>query len=178
MFHDWGRFGDKPRDKSWYDTAQVCINGHLINEMSVSSPDHNRPFCPKCGCQTITKCVDCQTDIPGFYHVSGVFVGGPPEPPPAFCGNCGHAFPWTERRLTAARAMTEDLDRLTEEERRELQETIEDLVRDTPMTQVSAGRFQEARREGWNWCRERAAGHLSGRYERHCKESAHRHVRS
>jgi len=57
-------------------------------------------------------------------------------------GDCGAAFPWTERRLAAPRELASDLEQLSPEERERLIDTLPDLVRDVPMTQVSAGRFK------------------------------------
>ena len=52
----------------WYDIAQICINGHVINSMSKSHPEHNKKFCDKCGAPTITNCPKCNTPIRGHYH--------------------------------------------------------------------------------------------------------------
>ena len=53
---------------SWYDTAQICTNGHVVNSMSKSHPEHNRKFCDKCGAPTITNCQNCKAPIRGHYH--------------------------------------------------------------------------------------------------------------
>jgi hypothetical protein len=89
-------FGEKPIDKpSWYDTMQVCANGHVINDSTQAFPQHNSMFCQQCGATTTTTCNKCGKPIPGQYHVPG-FVGGPPiETPPKRCGECGGEFPWT-----------------------------------------------------------------------------------
>ena len=52
----------------WYDTAQICMNGHVINSMSISHPEHNKKFCDKCGAPTTTNCPKCNTPIKGHYH--------------------------------------------------------------------------------------------------------------
>ncbi len=60
-----------------YDTAQICMNGHIINSMSKSHPEHNKEFCDKCGARTITKCPHCNTPIRGHYHEPlGFFPSG------------------------------------------------------------------------------------------------------
>jgi len=61
---------------SWYDTAQICMNGHVINSMSKSHPEHNKKFCDKCGAPTINNCPKCNTPIRGHYHA-------PPEVAPS-----------------------------------------------------------------------------------------------
>ena len=60
--------GADTRHGNWYDTAQICINGHVINSMSISHPEHNKKFCDKCGALTITNCPKCNTPIKGHYH--------------------------------------------------------------------------------------------------------------
>jgi len=51
-------------------------------------------------------------------------------------------MPWTERRLEAAKALAEDLEGLNDDERQQLAGTLRDLVSDSPMTTVSAGKFK------------------------------------
>ena len=52
--------------------------------------------------------------------------------PPNFCGQCGGAFPWTERALAAAREYTDDLEELSVEEKASLKGTFTDLTANTP----------------------------------------------
>lgn len=77
----------------YYDTAQICLNGHMINDSYRSYPAHNKKFCDKCGKATITRCPSCGTDIKGDYHMDDV-IGGPTTPVPMNCHNCGKAYPW------------------------------------------------------------------------------------
>jgi hypothetical protein len=135
-------FFEQPKQESWYDDAEVCLNGHVINPTVRASPELNRNYCPDCGARTITNCSNCGTAIRGDYHSSVVVAIGFPYDPPAYCGECGSAFPWVEARLAAARELAKDLEELSEQERQELAASLDDLVRDVPMTQVSAGRFK------------------------------------
>lgn len=32
----------------WQDTAQICLNGHLINSYYQDSPHNNQKYCDKC----------------------------------------------------------------------------------------------------------------------------------
>lgn len=64
--------------------------------------------------------------------------------PPKFCGQCGGAFPWTERALAAAREYTDDLEELNVEEKNSLKGTFDDLANDTPRTPVALSRFRRA----------------------------------
>lgn len=84
-----------------YDTAQICLNGHVVSSMAASCPQFQQTRCDKCGEETIMACAECSAPIRGFYHVSGVF-GGYSYDAPNFCHNCGEPFPWTGRALAAA----------------------------------------------------------------------------
>src|SRR5690242_20045647 len=125
-----------------YDTAQVCLNGHMINSMAEGSPQHNSAFCDKCGAKAITQCPKCKKKIPGYYHAPGVVSLVVGEKPPNYCHACGAAYPWIESRLSAAREYIRELDRLTENEKGLLSRSLDDLVRDTPNTTVAAMRFK------------------------------------
>ena len=126
----------------YYDVAQICSNGHVINAGSKRYPEHNLPFCERCGAPTITTCPHCSEPIRGEYHVEGVFAAGFIFPAPGFCAKCGHAYPWTTARVEAARALADDLDSLSGDDREALKRSLDDLVRDTPQTQVAAQRFK------------------------------------
>jgi len=123
-----------------YDVAQICLNGHVITAMAGHVPERTRNFCEDCGAATITECPSCDQSIPGFYLNSAV-VGSLYEPP-AFCGDCGKPYPWTGRRLEAARELALEAGSLSSDERGQLIASFDDLTRDTPRTQVAVGRFK------------------------------------
>ena len=149
---------------NWYDTAQICTNGHVVNLMSVSRPEHNRKFCDRCGAPTITKCQNCNTPINGFYHegpitkltadefdIDGMIeeIANPsPNTTPdyttlqSYCPDCGKPYPWTEAKLKAAQDLSDGIDNLSPEERALLKKSLDDIVRDTPQTTVAATRFK------------------------------------
>src|SRR5690606_24440218 len=116
---------------SFYDTAQICLNGHVINTMAASSPQSNQKHCAECGAQTITVCPDCNSPIRGYYHVPGVF-GFFDFNRPGYCHNCGKPYPWTVASLEAARDLADELETLNAEERQQLKDSFPDLVRSTP----------------------------------------------
>jgi hypothetical protein len=128
-------FFDHPyggREMKGYDAAQVCLNGHLITTFVYTQPDYNKKFCDTCGEATTSACVRCSAEIRGHYYQPGVTDFTSPGPPPPFCHNCGHLYPWTERRLKAAREVAEDADRLNETEKKALNESVEVLVHNRP----------------------------------------------
>jgi predicted nucleotide-binding protein len=81
-------------NNSFYDTMQVCLNGHQITSMADSHPEHTKKRCPDCGAETITKCEQCNTKIQGYYHIPGAVNFGETEIQ-AHCHDCGSAYPWT-----------------------------------------------------------------------------------
>ncbi len=147
----------------WYDIAQICTNGHVVNWMSVSRPDCNRGFCDKCGAPTITNCQYCNAKIISYYH-KGRFTLEEHDKRmreildripnatrdynialklPSFCPDCGKPYPWTEAKLKAAKELADELDKLSLEERETLKRSIDDIIRDTPQTTVAATRFKK-----------------------------------
>jgi hypothetical protein len=74
--------------ENYYDTAQVCTNGHMVNSRASGSPQHNQAFCDDCGQPTVSTCVGCNTPIRGYYHSSVVVIGGSGTTAPVFCYAC------------------------------------------------------------------------------------------
>lgn len=131
---------------SWYDTAQICINGHVINIQSVYCPEHNKKFCEKCGAPTITKCQNCNATVRGFFHEAGMgdlVYDYTDLVRPSFCPNCGKPYPWTEAKLKDAKELTDKLENLSLEEREVLKKSLDDIVQDTPQTNVAIDKFKK-----------------------------------
>jgi len=138
----------RPDSQSVYDVAQVCLNGHVTNGFSRSSPEFNETFCSNCGERTITVCPACNHAIRG--QIAGSMIVS--FPAPSFCHNCGEAYPWTARSLTAARELAEELENLGTEEKQILSKSLDDLVRDTPKTSVALVRFKNIHEESGRSC--------------------------
>ena len=126
----------------WYDTAQICTNGHVANPCSKSEPKRNTKFCDKCGAPNITNCQNCNATIKGYHHTLGFIDIGYCYTPPSFCPSCSEPYPWTEAKLKAAQDLSDELDNLSPEERNLLKKSLDDIVRDTPQTTVAAIRFK------------------------------------
>ena len=125
-----------------FDIAQICLNGHVVNDSTIHYPDHNKDFCDKCGAKTITHCPHCNDPIRGRYYMKFVYDASPFRAP-AYCHNCGAPYPWTEAKLNAAKELAEELERLTEEERKILAQSIDDLVKESPKTELAATRVKK-----------------------------------
>jgi len=126
------------RQGSGFDTAQICINGHVVNSQLADFPAKNEDYCSKCGAKTIVVCPKCEVAIRGVNYLYG---HASTYSRPAYCFKCGAPYPWTEEALKAASEFTKDLDELSPADKASLMETFPDLVRDSPQSTVAASRF-------------------------------------
>jgi hypothetical protein len=137
-----GFFDDEDRGGGeGYDVAQICLNGHVINSTTQRFPQFNKKFCPRCGQATISQCQQCSNSIQGEYHGGALVIAS--WPAPAFCINCGASHPWTQSRLAAARELALDSEHLNDADKETLSKSLDDLVKDTPFTPVTANRFKK-----------------------------------
>lgn len=56
---------------------------------------------------------------------------------PSFCTNCSQAYPWTAEGLQAAKDLALELGGLKDSEREAVAKSLDDIVRDTPRTQLA-----------------------------------------
>ena len=114
-FGNWYPAEERP----WYDVAQVCLHGHLINDRTKTDPQNDATYCPTCGAASISQCPACNATIRGDIHYPN--AAGPSEyVRAAFCYNCGTAMPWTSDALEAARTLASEIDELSVDERDQL----------------------------------------------------------
>jgi hypothetical protein len=116
--------------EGYWDLAQICENGHIINTAIKEQPKLRADFCPKCSARTITACHKCGTDIRGQFHA--------PENPiqfvrPSFCHHCGSAYPWTEA-IQMLKTLAYTAEDLSAKEQENLADCFDDLVEDTDNT--------------------------------------------
>ena len=126
-----------------YRVAQVCPNGHVATTAADQHPELREAFCSQCGEATIMQCPKCSASIRGDYYVEGVFSFGGGYQPPAFCHNCGNAFPWTERKIASAVELVEVGAELPAEELEQFRVDLAELTKDSPKTQVASLRFKK-----------------------------------
>jgi hypothetical protein len=138
------------RTMTTYKTARICLNGHLIgfdkDVVIVGRPGLSRHtegdrFCRRCGNEAITKCPSCDGEIEGEPDVTWMAADAVRGYSiPAFCPACGKSFPWTERKLEAAREAIEQEESFTEEQKTALKTDVEDIAGNTPRAQNAARR--------------------------------------
>ena len=127
-----------------YETAQICLNGHIITDETGKGQSKN--FCTDCGEPTIVTCPNegCNKPILGarieydpLYGASRIGLYTPPH----FCHGCGSPYPLTVSVLKAA----EELILLEESVEISIKEnvidTLPDLLEDTPRTQIGIARL-------------------------------------
>ena len=125
-----------------YDTAQICMNGHVVAATAGSSPQFRKSFCKKCGAATTMECLECLSVIQGHYHVPGV-IGFMDYDPPLYCHNCGKPFPWTTRTIDAVAQLASGDGSLTRDETVEFREDLREIIRESPQARASANRMKE-----------------------------------
>lgn len=123
-----------------HDTAQVCLNGHVITSMADTAPQFRKPYCTNCGATTIMSCPACEAPIRGRYKASRAIRE---VPPPSFCHDCGEPYPWTERALAAATELVDLVESMPAPDRQALKERLPALMSDTPQTKVAVARMQQ-----------------------------------
>ena len=127
-----------------YDKAQICKNGHLINDSMEKFPQRNKDFCNICGEPTLNKCPKCSNDIKGAqYHIQEYGSSGIGRYNiPSFCDSCGAPFPWTNEKMEVAKELAFEIEGLSADEKQILSKSIDDIVKDTPRTELAATRIK------------------------------------
>jgi hypothetical protein len=131
--------------QSGYLSAEVCLQGHPTTSAIEHSPDRTANFCSTCGAKTIRACSDCGAAIRGIYFVPNSYRRVPRVPyekPPNHCFNCGEAFPWVTAKVEAAKEHAAEIEELSEGERGELKQAIDDLAAGGARTELAASRFR------------------------------------
>lgn len=138
-------------NENTYDAMQVCLNGHVITDYYHDSPSGRRDHCPDCGAKTIYTCPSCGAEIKGHLRVSGVFRR-PPELGPKYCDNCGEAFPWTAKAISAATELVDEAE-LSPEERDKAKADVEDIIKGSPRVEAAIKRLKRYSQKagGWLW---------------------------
>ena len=123
----------------YYNTAQICTNGHIITDSYDTSPELRQNFCDKCGAKTIITCPSCNYKIRGDYEVSNVaFLGSTMSSAPSYCYNCGKPYPWTEASLEAAQELLTLENILSQDELKYFNENMSSILVDTPKSKIIA----------------------------------------
>ena len=131
-----------------YDVPRICLNGHLVGFDFVSPirPGLNQkadPFCERCGQPAIVQCPACNSEITRHTLTLASDAHRAHEVP-SFCRRCGKPYPWTERRLQAARELIDLEQTLAPDEKAALKTDIQDIAHDAPRTRAASIRIKNA----------------------------------
>lgn len=123
----------------FYHTAQICLNGHIINGFLDKYPEHNQNFCNACGAKTISQCPSCNADIRGAYEWD---FASDDAKVPSYCHNCGKPYPWTQIAIDSTKELILLNDSASDKEKEYLNNNVQSLLVDTPKTKVVATKFK------------------------------------
>ncbi len=138
---------EKVKLMSDYGIAQICLNGHLITSKS-NDIIIQQKFCSRCGESVISTCQACNTPIRGSYRkVSQItppyFYFDDHYSQPAYCYNCGNAFPWTKRSQEAAFELINSVDSLNDVEKDDFKKSVDDLIKGSPKITIAEAKFKK-----------------------------------
>lgn len=125
-----------------YDTAQICLNGHVISIIAGSSPEIQDEFCSKCGEKTIMECSQCKTFIHGQYYPVSLWSNR--YDLPAYCHKCGAMYPWTSRTIESAREYIKSSDSMSDDDKQVACDLLIELIKDTPDIELASEKFKTA----------------------------------
>jgi hypothetical protein len=121
-----------------YDIAQICLNGHVVNDAIERRPENNQNFCRRCGQRTITECPRCNVPIQGHpYYDTGVNLAMYIDAP-KHCIECGNRFPWFEDQVQAAKELAEMQEDLDDKDKELLKKSFDDLIQYNAKSEVAA----------------------------------------
>ncbi len=126
----------------YYHPAQICLNGHVINDSIDSHPELNENFCSKCGAKTITSCPACGAPLHGDFDC-GSFLNLEPPSADAYCYNCGAPYPWTESALKSTALLLQEEELLTDAVKETLIHELPDIISETPKTKLAVLHIQK-----------------------------------
>jgi len=67
---------------------------------------------------------------------------------PSYCSNCGKPYPWTEKKIMSVIKILAEFGNLDEEEKKTINQDIENIAKDVPETELSARRIKRI----WEKC--------------------------
>lgn len=144
--NNYSSFGFGYDNDSKNDVAQICLNGHLVNEATKNAPEFSSKFCGKCGQPTIDRCPTCKAHITGRYQATKKpsAISSPQSLVPLYCHDCGKPYPWTQLTLDTAKELVSEEDGLTPEEKASITENLPDIITQTPRSPLAATRVKTA----------------------------------
>lgn len=133
-----------------YYEGIVCENAHKVARRVSNNSAAGTAFCDQCGAATHFKCPGCGKPIRGGETPNSIDerrmarADDKSWPTPWYCYGCGVAYPWTTKKIEAAKEIVAEVDGLTAKDRESLSASIPDLLSDTPRSDLAAMRWKQA----------------------------------
>lgn len=121
--------------------AKICRNGHLLIQ---SSPVEPNEYCEVCGAGVLSKCPACNVTIKEWNYNGIVVLNKPRYTKPLYCKSCGKPYPWTAAAIEATAMAIQEDSELSELERKNLEDSLPDLISETPKTGLASIRVKKA----------------------------------
>lgn len=114
-------------------SAQICLRGHVLH--CDGTPFDSSEHCTICGSKCIDECAHCKEPIRGAERSSSANYSRP-----QYCHVCGSPYPWMAERLQTARELLRHDEQLTQADRDELFEILQEVMSDPKSPLVPAKR--------------------------------------
>lgn len=125
-----------------HDVAQICLNGHIVNDAALTYKNLNKKYCEICGARTIMECRHCKTQIQGAFDPEGRWGTEHLTVPLKYCTGCGQPYPWTAQKILAIFEFIEERDELSDEEKQIFKSSFEEIMKETPKSSTGAMRIK------------------------------------
>jgi len=121
---------------------KICLNGHQITDFyKLSESPQPTEYCENCGKKVISACLKCSKPILGRYVVDLYF--GSLCHVPSYCKYCSNPYPWTELVINTTKEILSLEDGITESDKSLINDSIPDLLVDTPKTNLAIAKFKK-----------------------------------
>ncbi len=123
---------------------KICLNGHQIDTCYDMTDNPNNPeYCEECGKKVISACPSCSEPILGAYVSSFYLSLDFSCAIPNYCKHCSKPYPWTELVINTTEEILSLDDAITENDKSLINDSISDLLVDTPKTKLAIAKFKK-----------------------------------
>jgi len=130
-----------------HDIAQICLNGHIVNDAARTYEHLNKKFCETCGACTIMECPHCKNEIQGTFDPEGKWDTEHLTIAPKYCTGCGKSYPWTSQKILAAAEFIKELEELSSEDKEIFLSSFEEIVKESPSASAGAIKIKKLMRK-------------------------------
>jgi hypothetical protein len=130
-----------------HDIAQICLNGHIVNDAARTFEYLNKEFCETCGAPTIMECRHCKKEIQGAFDPEGKWGTEHLTIAPNYCTGCGEPYPWTAQKILATAEFVNELEEFSNKDKEIFLSSFEEIVKESPMASAGAVKIKKLMRK-------------------------------